>query len=72
MLEVGTMLILVGCLFYSMFNALFFAFVYYRRRRLAIEEGEIFGEPGEIHPPLQVQKGFKQIVPLDKVSQLAS
>ena len=39
MIELGTMLILGGCLVYSLFNALFFAFVYYRRRQLEREEG---------------------------------
>ena len=57
------MLILAGCLFYSIFNALFFVFVYYRRRRYA-EEEELFSQPNS--PNLQVQRF--QIVPLDKVS----
>ncbi|QDZ21006.1 RING-type domain-containing protein [Chloropicon primus] len=68
MIELGTMLILGGCLVYSLFNALFFVFVYYRRRQLEREDGLSIA----MHSPSNllfqsVQSGFNfQVVPIEK------
>ena len=69
MMELGTMLILAGCLAYSIFNAMFFVFVYYRRRMLEREEGISFTESAPPDLMFQSTPSLRyQVVPIEKVS----
>mmetsp|Transcript_13678 Transcript_13678/g.34375 ORF Transcript_13678/g.34375 Transcript_13678/m.34375 type:complete len:309 (-) Transcript_13678:115-1041(-) len=66
MLGLGTMLILAGCLLYSVFNAMLFAFVYYRRQQMERMEASFTGTGPD--PPMQLLEQQLQVLPINQKS----